>query len=102
MTPEARREAFIMDNVADIAPVPCGFEKGDLVTFTNEYGVAFHGLRVLGFVREIDRQWRPDSIVYLDKSSYWFPVEVASLTLEKRAKDEVIIPPAVPDTEFCM
>lgn len=104
MTPEVKRETFIRDNVADIAPVPCGINKGDVVTFINEYGLKFKGLRVLGFVREIDPEWRPDSVIYLDKSAYWFPVAESELTLECRAEDVVvptIIEPVLPEIDFC-
>ena len=60
------------------------FEVGDIVTYTNDYGVKFKQCRIIGF-------WHPRflsngnldrSEVYLDKSSYWAPVPAASLKLE--------------------
>lgn len=45
-------------------------------------GVEIHGKKILGFVREIDPEWRPNAIVYLDWDCFWFPVEVARLTLQ--------------------
>lgn len=34
------------------APVPCDLQVGDRVTFTNEYGVSFAGMRVIGFAED--------------------------------------------------
>lgn len=55
---------------------------GDIVTFTNEYGVVFKGKRVAGFHHEAMGEQLTNRIVYLEKDAYWFPVPVASLTLE--------------------
>lgn len=71
--------------LADTPPCECPFAKGDVVTFTNEYGVAFEGLRVIGFEPVIDPDHMPDRFIYLDKDSYWFPAEVSRLTLEGAA-----------------
>lgn len=72
-----------LQKLSDIPPAPCDFKKGDPVRFTNEYGVAFEGFRIIGFAREIDPEWRPDSFIYLDKEAYWFPVSADELTLEQ-------------------
>lgn len=61
----------------------CGFQLGDVVTFTNDEGVEFHGYHIIGFRPRSD--FRPRATVYLDKDSWWFPVEPACLTLVKRA-----------------
>lgn len=62
-------------------PVPCDFKLGDTVTFTNDYGVSFADLRVVGFSPTVEGQGR---FVYLDKSSWWFPVPPESLQLQPR------------------
>lgn len=56
-------------------PVPCSFKIGDSVTFTNDYGAKFAQLVVKGFAPTIEN----GRFVYLDKSSWWFPVSPDSL-----------------------
>lgn len=53
----------------------CEFKKGDIVTFTNEFGVSFQDREILGFT-EPNEYGR---CVYLDNSSYWFPVKLKEL-----------------------
>ncbi|MCD8176730.1 MAG: hypothetical protein LUE98_04620 [Tannerellaceae bacterium] len=48
---------------------------GDIVTFTNNYGVSFSGLEVLGFCDP--ESW--GGCVYLDKESFWHPVNPKNL-----------------------
>lgn len=57
-------------------PIPCDFKIGDSVTFTNDYGVAFHNRRVTGFSETIEY----GRFVFLDQDAWWFPVTPASLT----------------------
>ncbi len=71
-------------DAVQVPPVPCDFQVGDLVTFTNEYGVSFTGLTVVGFTPEIDSHL-PDRFIYLDTSCWWFPKKADQLTLEHRA-----------------
>lgn len=52
---------------------------GDIVTFTNEYGVTFHDKVITGFWHSGIGEQLHDRIVYLAKDSWWFPVSVASL-----------------------
>lgn len=84
--PDPKRSAFIAESVSDTPPVPCEFQKGDVVTVLNGMGVEIPGKRIVGFVREIDPNWRPESFVYLDWDCYWFPVSTDRLTLESRAE----------------
>lgn len=60
-------------------PVECEFSVGDTVTFTNEYGVSFSGLKVLGFAKDTLFQGR---FIYLDSSCYWFAKKPESLRKE--------------------
>lgn len=62
-------------------PAPCAFELGDLVDFTNDYGVKFKRLVVKGFSPTVDN----GRFVYLDKSSWWFPVSPDSLVHSPQA-----------------
>lgn len=65
-------------------PEPCVFQVGDVVTVINGYGVEIPGIRITGFVSEIDPSFRPESTVYLDWDCYWFSVNPDSLRLEQR------------------
>jgi len=82
---DPKRQAFIAETVSDTSPIPCEFDKGDVVTVLNGMGVEIKGVKILGFVREIDPGFRPEATVYLDWECYWFSVEVDRLTLEQKA-----------------
>ena len=64
----------------------CPLEVGDIVTFTNDYGVEFHGREVLGIcspehAKELYTSC--DEIrVYIDSDSYWCPKKLSQLTKE--------------------
>lgn len=66
-------------------PIHCDLKVGDTVTFTNEYGVSFPGLKVIGFAKDDDFYGR---FIYLETSSYWFPNHPAEVTLESRPLDQ--------------
>lgn len=61
-----------------IAQPPVELKIGDLVTYTNEFGVSFVNNKVLGF----DAKSSYNCGVYLDKSSYWASIPLDSLTLQ--------------------
>jgi len=52
--------------------VSCRFHVGQIVKFTNDYGVVFDGQRILGFSEPV-AHLRGHPFIYLDNSSYWFP-----------------------------
>ena len=56
----------------------CDLKVGDIVTFTNDYGVSFKGNKVLGFLSKPDN----NRCVYLDFDCYWFPVRIDELQKE--------------------
>lgn len=58
-----------------IAPVECDLNVGDEVIFTNEYGVSFHGLRVIGFDNSVEN----GRFIHLNTDCYWFPVNRQSI-----------------------
>ena len=60
-------------------PIPCDFAVGDKVTFTNDYGVSFEGLTVIGFAKDTGLYGR---FIHLDTDCYWFPKKPESLTKE--------------------
>lgn len=61
-------------------PQPCQFKVGDSVTFTNDYGVAFHDKIVTGFSPTVQH----GRFVYFDGDAWWFPVSPANLTHTSR------------------
>ena len=64
------RLSEVMDTEDDLA-------VGDIVAFTNDYGVVFGPQEVLAF----RKPWNGDRCVYLDSDAYWFPDRPDQLTL---------------------
>ncbi|RCV93921.1 hypothetical protein DU506_00595 [Vreelandella rituensis] len=75
---------FAEENIVEVAPVECDFLPGDTVTVTNGYGNEIPGVKILGFVSEIDPDFRPEAFIYLDWDCYWFAVSPDKLKLETR------------------
>jgi len=68
-------------------PVECEFAVGDVVTFTNEYGVSFPGQTIIGFAEDDSFYGR---FIYTDSDAYWFPSRPEELTYPmtpERAKE---------------
>lgn len=63
---------------------PLKFAVGDVVAFTNEYGVMFRGLKVTGFYQPepIDSLYATGRRYLLDWSSPWYPAKESSLQLD--------------------
>ena len=55
------------------AGIDTALRAGDIVRYTNDYGFAFDPMEVLGFCSP------QPGCVFLDKSSYWFPVRLDQL-----------------------
>ena len=74
-TMEAR---FYADNeMVNTPPQPCDWKVGDVVKFTNDCGVEFEPLRIIGFAKpEHELHGR---FVHLDTDAPWFPVRPESL-----------------------
>jgi len=74
LTPhQIRREKEKQDFIKSLKtepPVECDFKVGDVVTFTNEYGVSFPNIKVVGFAEDDSFYGR---FIYLDSDSWWFP-----------------------------
>lgn len=54
------------------------FAVGDVVTFTNDYGVKFEGNIIMGFSDPI---YPNSGTVYLDSDAYWFPNKPEQLSI---------------------
>lgn len=68
MNPSIREFA---KKLSQTPPAPCDFKVGDRVSFTNDYGVTFHGHKVIGFDDDPDNL--AGRFIYLDYDCYWFP-----------------------------
>jgi len=65
------------------------FEKGQMVSYTNSYGIKFSNFEVLGICNDNNpNRTLKDSVVYLSMDCYWSPVKVDSLTLAKEQRLE--------------
>jgi len=64
------------------SPIPCDLKVGDLVIFTNDYGVQFK-LTVVGFC--VPSECLPERFIYLNDDSWWFPHKRDQLALVKPA-----------------
>lgn len=64
----------------------CPLKVGDLVTFTNDFGVKFHHREVLGIASpEYTKAMFPsceEIRVFIDSDSFWFPDRLSQLTKE--------------------
>ena len=76
-----KRNAFV-NQLSEIVDNPeVNYEVGNIVTFTNDYGVEFHNLKIIAIGRHSEL-WKYGHCIYLDKESYWYPVKPESLKLE--------------------
>lgn len=71
-------------DIVAMPPMPCDLNRGDTVTFTNDYDVEFEGMIISGF--SDPSEGRPEAFIHLEKESWWFPLKREQLTLEKRYK----------------
>lgn len=62
------------------SPKPCSFKVGDVVTFTNEYGVSFSNLIVIGFAKPENEV--NGGFVHISTECAWFPVKPETLTVQ--------------------
>ena len=72
-------EKFYADNnMVSVPPRPCDFKVGDVVKFTNDYGVEFQPHKVIGFTTPENEQH--GRFIDIDTDAPWFPVKPESLT----------------------
>lgn len=77
---KAEREAEGMEfynRLSEVMGTEDDLAVGDMVAFTNDYGVVFGPKEVLAF----RKPWNGDRCVYLDSDAYWFPDRPDQLTL---------------------
>lgn len=70
-------DKFIKNELTNVAPSGCTLKVGDLVEWTNDYGITWRH-RVIGFNTTYDAKY-----VHLDSDAYWFPHDHNKLTLIK-------------------
>ena len=66
-----------------------GFKIGDVVEYTNPYGLKFGPHIVVGFVQNPNPDFLPDNTVYINSDSPWYAVKPCSP--RKITTDEAII-----------
>lgn len=66
---------FVNKNLQSTPPKGCDFQVGDIVTYTNSYGVSFENKMVIGFDHS-----NSDRPVHTAGESYWFGSEIHSLS----------------------
>lgn len=69
-------EPPIYDDPTD-AGIETGFRVGQQVSFTNDYGVRFEPLKIMGFCKPTPDMY--GRCVYLNYDCYWFPATLESL-----------------------
>lgn len=76
-TPE---EKFYENNaMVNDPPEPCEFKVGDIVKFTNDYGIEFFPHKIIGFTKPEDKLY--GRFIHINTDCPWFPVKPGSLTL---------------------
>lgn len=70
---------FIREELTQTPPKGCPFKSGDIVTFTNDYGVKFKDQKIIGFAKE------PlfDKYIHLSGEAFWFPSPDDQLKLQE-------------------
>lgn len=77
-----KMKSFAQEKLTTTPPEGSNLKVGDTVYWTNDFGVEFEN-KIIGFNYTdefcINRQW----YAFLDTSSYWFPRDHKTLSLEK-------------------
>lgn len=79
---------FIKERLTNTPPSGCPFMVGDIVTYTNEYGVKFKNKKIIGFdtketlAEKIKTNFLKDRFIYLSGEAFWFPSTLAELKKE--------------------
>lgn len=66
-----------------------GFKIGDIVEYTNQFGVKLGPYIVVGFVQNPDPDFLPDRTVYINKDAPWFPVKPSELRKIAAGKQQI-------------
>ena len=68
------------DRLSDVIDTDSDLAVGDMVAFTNDYGVVFGPKEVLAF----RKPWNGGRCVYTDSDAYWFPDRPEQLTIQSK------------------
>lgn len=79
MTMSMEERWYENNRMVNESPMPCDFKIGDIVKFTNDYGVEFGPHKVLGYTTPEDVLH--GRFIHIDTDAPWFPVKPESLTL---------------------
>lgn len=75
-----KKQDFI--NSLDKTPIESlGLKVGDVVTFTNDYGVVFPGKVITGF-DPVEKDYTK-RFIYFDSDAYWFPHKLSEISKEE-------------------
>jgi hypothetical protein len=79
-TAEQWAQWFAQDNIETTDSLH-GFSVGDYVTFTNDYGVSFNGLRIAAITVKNQIVSSEDPYhFYLDTEAFWSPYKLSSIS----------------------
>ncbi len=81
-------EKFLNKNDMVMSSPECDLKIGDIVTFTNENGVSFPNLIVIGFANP-DYQLQ-DRFIHISSDCAWFPVKRSELTKQEMVESFVV------------
>ncbi len=84
---KAEREAEgieFYDRLSKVMDTENDLSVGDMVAFTNDYGVVFGPCEVLAF----GKPWNSGRCVYIDSDAYWFPDRPDQLTIMSKGGAE--------------
>lgn len=77
---------YVAEELQAIPPTNCKFKVGDVVTYTNDFGVSFEGNTVIGFSKPDHPLSKYGNSIHLDFDCYWMPIKPESLCLAPTAK----------------
>lgn len=80
---EAESSIFY-NRLSEVIATDNDFEVGDMVAFTNDYGVVFGPYEILAF----EEPWNGGRCVYLDSDAYWLADRPSQLTLMCKGTSE--------------
>lgn len=76
--------AVFYNRLSEVIATSDDLEVGDMVAFTNDYGVVFGPHEILAF----KKPWNGGRCVYLDSDAYWFTDRPDQLTLMRKRTSE--------------
>ena len=79
------RKMECVSRLSEIMQTENDIQVGDLVKFTNKYGITFGPYKVFAISKD-DELWKDNRCIYINKSSYWYPCRPDELTIVKGGK----------------